>query len=100
MNIWIGTRNDSPMRERWFSLFDGKKYDSSVDDWMPYSSLTIQEGDVIGVQISDSRMSYTLNDMNLGVAFLDDQLKDPNMRVCVYMLDPDDEVWAMAGRQK
>ena len=100
MNIWIGAWNDTPMWEWWFSLFDGWKYDSSIDNWTPYSSLIIAEGDIIGVHISDTRMTYTLNDMSLGIAFLDDQLKDPNLSVCVYILDPDDEIWIMTGKQK
>lgn len=72
MNIWIGAWNDTPMWEWWFSLFDGWKYDSSIDSWTPYSSLVIHEGDIIGVHINDTRMTYTLNDMSLGIAFLDD----------------------------
>ena len=49
--------------------------------------------------ISEGRLSFKVNDSNLGVAFKDKRLLESRLRACVYMMDAKDEVWILAGMQ-
>ena len=71
MNIWIGLEMTEPKFESWFRLQDGKKFDTSSNQWTEYTSSKVVNGDIITMTVENNILSYKLNDIDLGRAFID-----------------------------
>ncbi len=95
-DIWIGVERKDPKFVWFFRLWNGMKCDSSGVS-LEYTGTKARSGDVIQMIIDRGRLSFILNTDNLGIAFEDSRLMEPEVSPFVFMHTNDDWVEVLRG---
>lgn len=99
MDIWIGLEQEDPKYEWWLWLKNGVIFQTQGSGWEDFTKEKISKGGEITMGIEDGAVTYFYNKKNVGTAFWDDRLKNPNsIHPIVFLQNKDDVVGVEEGQ--